>query len=46
MKLAGTVAVQSLLDFIQSTTDVRHGGGDLPRDHPDSLLPGDPVAPD
>jgi hypothetical protein len=42
----GSTAVQGLLDFIMATNDVRHDGRGFPEDHPDSLLPGEPVVAD
>ena len=42
----GDVGLQSLIDFMQATTAARHDIHDWPYQHPDSLLPGSPVAPD
>ena len=42
----GNVGMQSLIDFMQGTTAARHDIHDWPSEHPDSLLPGTPVAPD
>jgi hypothetical protein len=42
----GDVGMYSLIDFMQATTAARHDLRDLPSEHPDSLLPGTPVAPD
>jgi hypothetical protein len=36
----------SLVDFMQATTAARHDIHDIPAEHPDSVLPGTPVAPD
>ena len=41
----GDVGLQSLIDFMQATTAARHDIHDWPSEHPDSLLPGSPVAP-
>jgi len=41
----GDVGLMSLIDFMQATTAARHDIHDWPKDHPDSLLPGSPVAP-
>ncbi|NUT55215.1 MAG: hypothetical protein HOQ03_04440 [Thermoleophilia bacterium] len=41
----GNVGLQSLIDFMQATTAARHDIHDWPYEHPDSLLPGSPVAP-
>ena len=41
----GDVGLQSLIDFMMATTAARHDIHDWPREHPDSLLPGSPVAP-
>jgi hypothetical protein len=41
----GDVGLQSLIDFMQATTAARHDLRDWPHEHPDSLLPGSPVAP-
>ena len=41
----GDVGLQSLIDFMQATTAARHDIHDWPHEHPDSLLPGTPVAP-
>ena len=41
----GDVGLQSLIDFMQATTAARHDIHDWPHEHPDSLLPGSPVAP-
>jgi hypothetical protein len=41
----GDVGLQSLIDFMQATTAARHDIRDWPHEHPDSLLPGSPVAP-
>jgi hypothetical protein len=38
--------MMSLVDFMQATTAARHDIHDWPSEHPDSLLPGTPVAPD
>ena len=42
----GDVGLQSLIDFMMATTAARHDIHDWPYQHPDSLLPGSPVAPD
>ena len=41
----GDAGLMSLIDFMQATTAARHDIHDWPKDHPDSLLPGSPVAP-
>ena len=41
----GDVGLMSLIDFMQATTAARHDIHDWPYEHPDSLLPGSPVAP-
>ena len=41
----GDVGLQSLIDFMMATTAARHDIHDFPSEHPDSLLPGTPVAP-
>jgi hypothetical protein len=41
----GDVGLQSLIDFMMATTAARHDIHDWPSEHPDSLLPGSPVAP-
>ncbi len=41
----GSEGVQSMIDFMQGTTAARHDIQDLPGEHPDSLMPGLPVAP-
>jgi len=42
----GDVGLQSLIDFMMATTAARHDIHDWPYQHPDSLLPGSPAAPD
>ena len=42
----GDVGLMSLVDFMQATTAARHDIHDFAAQHPDSLLPGSPVAPD
>jgi hypothetical protein len=41
----GDAGLQSLIDFMMATTAARHDIHDWPHEHPDSLLPGSPVAP-
>jgi hypothetical protein len=41
----GNQGLQSMIDFMQGTTAARHDIHDFPGEHPDSLMPGLPVAP-
>ena len=44
-RVAAIAGLMSLIDFMQATTAARHDIHDWPFEHPDSLLPGSPVAP-
>ena len=42
----GDQGLMSLVDFMRATTAARHDIHDFAAEHPDTLLPGTPVAPD
>jgi hypothetical protein len=41
----GSTAMDNLLSFVMGTASAHHGFRSIPKDHPDSLLPGTPSSP-